>query len=224
MKSIILILESNIQAADLIALELSREGHYLIRAHNGQDGMRLLRTRKPDVVLIDLPERMEPDSFDIFFQMQEDGLDTSPLTFVNESEVDLAESFKMDYIVKPFSIHDLKERINSILLRSEQVQRPMIHTLGRITIDTRKAVITKDDAPIKMSLKDYDLFVFLASRPGQTFSREELMANVWGYTGYLGDIRLVDVAIRRLRTKIEDDPSRPQFIMTRRGKGYFFAS
>ena len=113
MKSIILILESNIQAADLIALELSREGHYLIRAHNGQDGMRLLRTRKPDVVLIDLPERMEPDSFDIFFQMQEDGLDTSPLTFVNESEVDLAESFKMDYIVKPFSIHDLKERLYS---------------------------------------------------------------------------------------------------------------
>lgn len=223
MKAMILVLVSDIQAADLIAFELSREGYYLIRACNGQDGLRLLRTRKPDVVLIDLPERMDPDSFDVFFQLQEDGLDTSPLTFVNDSEIDLAESFKMDYIVKPFSIHELMERINCISLRSEQVQRPMIQTLGRITIDMRRAVVLKDDAPIEMSLHDYDLFTVLASQPGQVFGREKLMTSVWGYTGYLGDIRLVDVAIRRLRIKIEDDPSNPQFIMTRRGKGYFLA-
>ena len=83
--------------------------------------------------------------------------------------------------------------------------------------------ILKDDAPIEMSLHDYDLFTVLASQPGQVFGREKLMTSVWGYTGYLGDIRLVDVAIRRLRIKIEDDPSNPQFIMTRRGKGYFLA-
>ena len=222
MKAMILVLVSNIQAADLIAFELSREGYYLIRACNGQDGLRLLRTRKPDAVLIDLPESMDPDSFDIFFQMQEDGLDTSSLTFINDSEIDLAESFKMDYIVKPFSIHELMERVNCISLRSEQIQRPMVQTLGRIMIDMRRAVIIKDGVPIEMSLKDYDLFSFLASQPGQTFSREELMTNVWGYTNYLGDVRLVDVAIRRLRTKIEDDPGNPKFIMTRRGKGYFF--
>lgn len=224
MKATILILVSNIQAADLIAFELSREGHYLIRAYNGRDGLRLLRTRKPDVVLTDLPEKMDPDSFDVFFQMQEDGLDTSSLTFVNDNEVDLAESFKMDYIIKPFSIHELMERVSCISLRSEQVQRPIIQTLGRITIDMRRAAILKDNVPIEMSLKDYDLISFLASHPGQIFGREELMTSVWGYTGYLGDIRLVDVAIRRLRIKIEDDPSNPQFIMTRRGKGYFFAT
>lgn len=72
-------------------------------------------------------------------------------------------------------------------------------------------------------LDDPDLFTVLASQPGQVFGREKLMTSVWGYTGYLGDIRLVDVAIRRLRMKIEDDPGNPQFIMTRRGKGYFFA-
>lgn len=224
MKAMILILVSNIQAADLIAFELSREGHYLIRVYNGQDGLRLLRTRKPDVVLIDLPERMDLDSFDVFFQMQEEGLDTSPLTFVNNSEIGLAKSFKMDYIVKPFSIHELMERVSCISLRSEQIQRPMIQILGRITIDMRRAAVLKDGTPIEMSLKDYDLVSFLASHPGQIFGREELMTSVWGYTGYLVDIRLVDVAIRRLRMKIEDDPSKPQFIMTRRGKGYFFTA
>ena len=100
----------------------------------------------------------------------------------------------------------------------------MIQTLGRIAIDMRRAIVSKDGDPVEMSLQDYDLFSFLASQPGQTFSREELMTNVWGYTGYLGDIRLVDVAIRRLRLKIEDDPSNPQFIMTRRGTGYFFTT
>lgn len=224
MKGTILILVNNIQASDLIAFELSREGYYLLRAYNGRDGLRLLRTRKPDIVLLDLPERMDPDSFDVFSQIGEEGLDTETLTFVTEDETDLAISFRMEYIVKPFSIHDLIERISIIALRTEQIQRPVIQTLGRISIDMRSTVINKDGNPIEMSLQDYELFSFLASQPGQVFSREELMTNVWGYTDYLGDVRLVDVAIRRLRLKIEDDPSNPQFIMTRRGTGYFFTT
>lgn len=222
-KATILILVNNVQASDLIAFELSRAGYYLMRAYNGQDGLRLLRTRKPDIVLLDLPEGMDPDSFDISSQIEDEGLDSEALTFVTEDETDLAISFRMEYIVKPFPIHDLMERISIIALRTEQIQRPMIQTLGRISIDMRSTVISKDGELVEMSLQDYELFSFLASQPGQVFSREELMTNVWGYTDYLGDVRLVDVAIRRLRMKIEDDPSKPHFIMTRRGTGYFFA-
>ena len=121
-------------------------------------------------------------------------------------------------------MRDLMERIRNLSLRAEQIQRPVIQQLGRITIDARRAIISKDDDPIELSLHDYDLFCFLSSQPGTVYSREDIMKNVWGYTDYLGDVSLVSVAIRRLRMKIEDDPSDPRFIMTRRGKGYFFSS
>lgn len=121
-------------------------------------------------------------------------------------------------------MRDLMERIRNLSLRAEQIQRPVIQQLGRITIDARRAIISKDDDPIELSLHDYDLFCFLASQPGTVYSREDIMKNVWGYTDYLGDVSLVSVAIRRLRMKIEDDLSDPRFIMTRRGKGYFFSS
>ena len=221
-KPTILILESNMQASDLISFELSRSGYYLIRAYDGREGLRRLRSRKPDIMLLDLPEGMDPDSFDVFSQMQEEGLDTETLTFVTENEVDLAVSLGMQYIEKPFSIHDLMSRISNLSLRSEQIQRPVIQKLVRITIDVRRAIVSKDDNPIELSLHDYDLFCYLAAQPGTVFNREDLMKNVWGYTTYLGDIRAVDVAICRLRMKIEDDPSNPQFIMTRRGSGYYF--
>ncbi len=222
-KATILILMNNVQASDLIAFELNRAGFYLVRAYNGREGLRRVHLRKPDIMLLDLPEGMDPDSFDVFDQMKNEGLDTETLTFVTEDEVDLAISFGMDYIVKPFSIHDLMNRISNISLRSEQIQRPIIQRLGRITVDIRRAIISKDNNPVELSLKDYDLFCFLSSQPGTVFKREDILVNVWGYITYLEhDIRLVDVAIRRLRMKIEDDPSKPQFIMTRRGNGYYF--
>lgn len=221
-KPTVLILVSSIKAADLISFELSREGYYLIRADDGRAGLRRLHMRKPDIMLLDLPEGMDPDSFDIFSQIKEEGLDTETLVFVAENEVDLAISLKMEYIIKPFSIHDLVNRIGNISLRSEQIQRPIIQRLGRITIDVRRAIVRKDESPIELSLHDYDLFCLLTSQPGKVFKREEIMTSVWGYTTYLGDVRGVDVAIRRLRMKIEDDPNNPQFIMTRRGVGYYF--
>jgi len=220
MKAMILVLENNIQAADLIVFALSRVGYYIIRADNGKDGMRLIRTRKPDIVLVDLPEGMDPDSFDICTQIKEEGLDASPIMFASEDEIDLAISLKIEHIVKPFPIRTLLERINLIALRTEQIQKPMIQTLGRITIDSRKAVISKDGIPLDISLMDYELFCYFASQPGKVFTREELLKDVWGYTGYLGGTRIVDVAIRRLRMRIEDDPSHPTFILTRRRVGY----
>ena len=80
----------------------------------------------------------------------------------------------------------------------------------------------KDGAPLELTQREYDLICFLGAQPGKVFSREALMENVWNYEGYVGDVRAVDVAIRRLREKVEDDPASPQFVVTRRGLGYLF--
>ena len=92
----------------------------------------------------------------------------------------------------------------------------------RMHIDEDRAAIFKDGAPLDLTQREYDLIRFLAARPGKVFSREALMEHVWNYEGYVGDVRAVDVAVRRLREKIEDDPGSPVFIKTKRGMGYYF--
>ena len=94
--------------------------------------------------------------------------------------------------------------------------------LGRISIDTELMVAYKDGRALELTQREYELLKFLGSQRGKVFSREALMEHVWNYEGYVGDVRAVDVAVRRLREKIEDDPASPQFIVTRRGMGYFF--
>ena len=83
-------------------------------------------------------------------------------------------------------------------------------------------VVCKDGRPLDLTQREYELIKFLASQPGKVFSREALMEHVWNYEGYVGDVRAVDVAVRRLREKVEDDPASPQFVVTRRGLGYYF--
>ena len=93
---------------------------------------------------------------------------------------------------------------------------------GRVTIDEERATVYKDGSPMDLTQREYDLIRYLAAQPGKVFSREALMEHVWNYEGYVGDVRAVDVAVRRLREKFEDDPANPQFIKTKRGMGYYF--
>ena len=95
-------------------------------------------------------------------------------------------------------------------------------TLGRFVIDPYKSIIFKDGVPLDLTQRDYDLLIYLFGSPGKIFTREELLHQVWDYPGYVGDVRGVDVAVRRLRTKIEDDPAHPVFLVTKRGQGYWF--
>lgn len=94
---------------------------------------------------------------------------------------------------------------------------------GRITVDRERMTVSKDGVPLDLSQREYELICFLASQPGKVFPREVLMERVWNYDGFVGDVRAVDVAIRRLREKVEDDPAAPTFIITRRGLGYCFS-
>ena len=134
-------------------------------------------------------------------------------------------------ITKPFSMRELLARVKANIRRNEMVgaagaaaplggSRRIEH--GRIVIDVDLMIVYKDDHPLELTQREYELLKFLASQPGKVFSREALMEHVWNYEGYVGDVRAVDVAVRRLREKVEDNPAVPQFIVTRRGLGYYF--
>ena len=135
-----------------------------------------------------------------------------------------------DYITKPFSMRELLARVKANIRRNEMVAaagaaaplggQRIEH--GRIVIDVDLMIAYKDDHPLELTQREYELLKFLASQPGKVFSREALMEHVWNYEGYVGDVRAVDVAVRRLREKVEDNPAVPQFIVTRRGLGYYF--
>ncbi len=136
-----------------------------------------------------------------------------------------------DYITKPFSMRELLARVKSNIRRTEMVQaqpNPPAESAGtrlergRILIDEALLMAFKDGKALDLTQREYELLKFLAASPEQVFSRETLMERVWNFEGFIGDVRAVDVAIRRLREKIEDDPANPEFILTRRGLGYLF--
>ena len=155
-----------------------------------------------------------------------------PIIFVTAREEDKdkilgLETGADDYVTKPFSFTELMARVRANIRRSsgEVVRRPVqksgVLRVGGLEIDRERYAVTKDGEPVELSKKDYDLILFLAENLGTAFTREELLEKVWGYDGYFGDIRTVDVTVSRIRKKIEQDPARPEYLMTKRGVGYY---
>ena len=133
-----------------------------------------------------------------------------------------------DYVTKPFSVRELMARVKANLRRVAVVEKEIKEEKSKnfivhnnLKIDIEKYEVTKDGEVIELTLREFELLKFLARQKGQVFSREILLEKVWGYE-YYGDIRTVDVTVRRLREKIEDDPSRAEYILTKRGVGYYF--
>ena len=127
-----------------------------------------------------------------------------------------------DYITKPFNILELKARVRALLRRSALVSNVTgaVMVVGHITIDTERRVAQKNDELVELTVKEFDVFELLLKNPGRVYSRETLLNIVWGYE-YQGDIRTVDVHIRRLREKLEENPAEPEYIMTKWGVGYY---
>ncbi len=229
MSKTILIVEDETNIVDILSFNLEREGYDTIEAYDGETGLQLAREQDPDLILLDL---MLPklDGFEVCRRLRQEG-SAIPILMLTarKEEADKVLGLELgadDYITKPFAIRELMARVNANIRRSqmpsaaEEARGRM--ALGRITVDTERAVVEKDGAPLELTQREYDLIRFLASQPGKVFSREALMENVWNYEGYVGDVRGVDVAVRRLREKLEDDPAQPRFILTRRGIGYLF--
>ena len=228
----ILIVEDEQNIVDILSFNLSREGYDTLEAYDGPTGLQLALEQDPDLILLDL---MLPgmDGFEVCRQVRESGSSTPIIMLTaREEETDKVLGLELgadDYITKPFSMRELMARVKANIRRStmvpaEPAARPAAGRLelGRITIDTELLMAYKDGAPLDLTQREYELLKFLASNPGKVFSREALMENVWNYEGYVGDVRAVDVAVRRLREKVEDDPASPQFVVTRRGLGYLF--
>ncbi len=229
----ILIVEDEQNIVDILSFNLSREGYDTLEAYDGPTGLQLALENDPDLILLDL---MLPgmDGFDVCRRVRESG-SSIPIIMLTarEEEADKVMGLELgadDYITKPFSMRELLARVKANIRRVAMVPAAPppqeeggdMLRLGRVAIDRKKAAVYKDGRPMELTQREYDLVCFLASQPGRVFSREALMEHVWNYEGYVGDVRAVDVAVRRLREKFEDDPANPRFILTKRGMGYLF--
>ena len=227
----ILIVEDEQSIVDILSFILVKEGYDTLEALDGPTGLQLALEQNPDLVLLDL---MLPgmSGFEVCERIRAAG-STTPIVMLTarEEEDDKVRGLELgadDYITKPFKNRELIARVKANIRRVSMTAAPPPVTaaelpLGeRMHIDEDRAAIFKDGAPLDLTQREYDLIRFLAARPGKIFSREALMEHVWNYEGYVGDVRAVDVAVRRLREKIEDDPGSPVFIKTKRGMGYYF--
>lgn len=234
----ILIVEDEKNIVDILSFNLSKEGYETLEAYDGEAGLQLALEQNPDLILLDL---MLPkmNGFDVCRSLRRENRSTPVIMLTaREEETDKVLGLELgadDYITKPFSVRELLARVKANIRRvsmaanANQEAAPAAKPdgdtlrLGRVSIDRSRATVSKDGRPLDLTQREYDLICFLAAQPGKVFSREALMEHVWNYEGYVGDVRAVDVAVRRLREKIEDDPASPRFIVTKRGMGYFFA-
>ena len=229
----ILIVEDEQNIVDILSFNLSREGYDTLEAYDGPTGLQLALENDPDLILLDL---MLPgmNGFDVCRKIRESGSSIPILMLTaREEEADKVLGLELgadDYITKPFSVRELLARVKANIRRVAMAvpaaaPAPAAEGLvqrGRVTIDRDRATISKDGRALDLTQREYDLICYLAAQPGKVFSREALMEHVWNYEGYVGDVRAVDVAVRRLREKIEDDPASPRVIVTKRGMGYYF--
>ena len=231
----VLIVEDETSIVDILTFNLTKEGYETLEAYDGATGLQLAREQDPDMILLDLMlPRM--NGFDVCRSLREGGSATPVIMLTaREEETDKVLGLELgadDYITKPFSMRELLARVKANIRRNEMVSAAAAGAppaggnrleLGRIVIDLDLMVAYKDGKTLELTQREYELLKYLASEPGKVSSREALMEHVWNYEGYVGDVRAVDVAVRRLREKVEDDPAQPQFIVTRRGLGYLFS-
>ena len=227
----ILVVEDERNIVDILTFNLAREGYDTLEALDGAEGLRLALAEDPDLILLDL---MLPkmDGFEVCRRLREQGRATPIIMLTaREEETDKVLGLELgadDYITKPFSMRELLARVKSNIRRTDMLAKAAPQSagnrleLGRIQVDTDTMIVYKDGEALDLTQREYELVKTLASARGQAVSRESLMKQVWNFEGFVGDVRAVDVAIRRLREKLEDDPADPKFIVTRRGLGYAF--
>ena len=226
----ILVVDDEKAIADIIKFNLKKEGYEVITAGDGEEGVIKAFTENPDLILLDI---MMPkiDGYEACKRIREKLSIPIIMLTARAEEVDKVLGLELgadDYVTKPFGIRELMARVKANLRKYEVVSKEEntpSNTLecGKLVIDLDKYEVIKDGSVIDLTFREFELLKFLAQKKAQVFSREVLLEKVWGYE-YFGDVRTVDVTIRRLREKIEDDPSKPMYILTKRGVGYYFNS
>ena len=231
MEKTILIVDDEEPIVDILRFNLKKEGYNVLEAYDGEAALNIALEKNPDLILLDvmLPKM---DGFTVCRKLRERISTPILMITAREEEVDKVLGLALgadDYITKPFSIRELMARVQANLRRGSKDftyinvdadNTSMKH--GALTINIDKYEVRKNDEIVDLTLREFELLKFLSLQPEKIYSREALLEKVWGYE-YYGDVRTVDVTVRRLREKIEDDASNPKYVVTRRGVGYYFA-
>ena len=209
-----------------IRFNLENDGYEVISGSDGQEAITLAQEQKPDLIILDV---MMPrvDGLQACQEIRQFSEVPIIMLTAKSEDMDKLMGFEQgadDYLTKPFNILELKARIRALLRRSaikEETAKAERITSGILTIDSTERNAYKNDECIELTAKEFDLIELLIHNPGRVFSRENLLDQVWGYE-FRSDIRTVDVHIRRLREKLEPNPSEPEYIFTKWGVGYYF--
>ena len=232
MGSRILVVDDEKNIVDIIKYNLKKEGYEVMTAGDGEEALRLNEEFKPDIILLDI---MMPklDGYAVCRKVREKYDTPIIMLTARAEEVDKVLGLELgadDYVTKPFGTRELMARVKANLRRrniSEEASYEStdkdVLSFGKLTIDLKRFEVKKDGRILDLTLREFELLKFLASQKTQVFSRETLLEKVWGYEDF-GDVRTVDVTVRRLREKLEDDPSKPAYILTKRGVGYYFGA
>lgn len=226
-----LVVDDERSIVDILKYNLEKDGLEVITAYDGPNGLELARKADPDVILLDV---MLPgmDGFEVCRCLRAEK-NNVPIIMITAREEETDKVFGLDmgaddYITKPFSMRELMARVRTNMRRAASMApaapgKPSERLCIRgLVVDMARHTIFRDGKEIETTQREYELVKFMAEHPGRVMSREELMSKVWQYD-YFGDLRVVDVAVRRLREKLEDNPSEPCYVMTKRGAGYYLA-
>ena len=212
-----------------IKFNFENEGYTVDACYDGASAVEMARSGDYDLIILDL---MMPEKNGLEACQEIRSFSTVPIIMLTarSDDADVLMGFESgadDYVTKPFNILTLKARVRALLRRASisaasETQSPTVIRRGHIAVDEQRRSVLKNDTAVELTMKEFDLILFLMKNPGKVYSRESLLDLVWGYD-YQGDTRTVDVHIRRLREKLELDPARPQYIITKWGVGYYFA-
>lgn len=225
----ILVVDDEKNIVDIIKYNLKKEGYNVLTASDGEEAIDINEKEKPDLILLDI---MMPklDGYAACRKIREKYDTPIIMLTARAEEVDKVLGLELgadDYVTKPFGTRELMARVKANLRRGTHLDSDKeskdknLLVFRNLSIDVKLFEVKKDGKPIDLTLREFELLKFLASQKDQVFSRETLLEKVWGYE-YFGDVRTVDVTVRRLREKIEYDPGKPTFIVTKRGVGYYF--
>lgn len=229
----ILVVDDEQPIADILKFNLEKEGYQVICAFDGGMAVDLALKENPDLILLDLMLPVK-DGMDVCREVRQH-LHTTPIIMLTakDTEIDKVLGLELgadDYVTKPFSTRELLARVKAHLRRqTKAAQIAAVDTAAEeeqqglqyynLFIDTDMYVVYKNGEPLDLTHREFELLHYMIRNGGKVMTREHLLQAVWGFE-YFGDVRTVDVTIRRLREKIEDDPSKPEYITTRRGLGY----
>ena len=245
-KKTILVVDDEKMIINLLKHNLEKEGYNVIEAQDGLEAIDVAISQKPDLILLDI---MIPKLDGLTVCKKIKNLMNVPILMVSAKDAELDKIVGLelgadDYITKPFSVRELLARIKANLRKAEaslsfekdiqeqeevvkeektkEVKRSNTLKVGSLTLDFDRFEVMVNGKVIDLTIREFEVLKFLAAEPGQVVTREALLEKVWGYE-YYGDIRTVDVTVRRIREKIEKDTSNPKILMTKRGVGYYIA-